>query len=173
MYIRCHPTEIYIHAEKKMRIIFRIAFVVSLLFSCGAVTALPQESLIREIEFAPFIVMPEELLHRFTAGEGTYLLVDIRPADRFAAGRIRGAVHFEWPHGGSAAPDSSGRSLHLEEPLDGILPPDIDILLIDEAGKNSFELLRFLLQRGYSRVWVVEGGMQNWPYGEYIETGAR
>jgi rhodanese-related sulfurtransferase len=155
-----------------MRIIFRFALVVFLLLSFGAVTALPQESLISEIEFAPFIVMPEELLHRFAAGEGTYLLVDIRSKDQFAAGRIRGAVHFEWPHEGTAAPDSSGRSLHLGEPLDG-MPPDIDVLLIDEAGEKSFELLRFLLRRGYSRVWVVEGGMQNWPYGEYLETGVR
>lgn len=156
-----------------MNIFFRFTLIAVLFLSTTAVTALPQESLINEIEFAPFIVMPEELLHRFVGEEGIYRLVDIRPWDRFAQAHIRGGVHLEWPHGGAGAPNSSDRHGRLEELLNGMLPPDIDIFIIDEAGEKSFELLRYLLERGYSTVWVVEGGMQNWPYREYLETSVR
>jgi rhodanese-related sulfurtransferase len=159
--------------KKNMITIFRFFLVISTVFSTVSVTALPQDTFTNEIEFASYIIMPEELLYRVAAGEGAYLLIDIRPEGRFANGHIKGAVHLEWPNEGSAAANSSDRSLHQKESLEAMLPLDIDALLIDEEGERSFELLRYLLSRGYTRVWVVEGGMQNWPYGEYLETVIR
>ncbi|MBN2324615.1 MAG: rhodanese-like domain-containing protein [Spirochaetes bacterium] len=148
-------------------------FCFFLVFAVLAVApaALPQESFINEIEFAPYIIMPEELLYRVAAGEGTYLIVDIRQADRFSKGHVRGAIRLEWPHEKTDSAESNERSPGLSEPLKTMFSSDTDLYIIDEAGNESFELLRYLLERGCSRVRVVEGGMKNWPYREYMETG--
>jgi rhodanese-related sulfurtransferase len=153
--------------------IFHFFLVISPVLSIVSVTTLPQDTFTNEIEFAYYIIMPEEPLYRVAAGEGTYLLIDIRSEGRFAMGHIKRAVHLEWPDEGSAAADSSDRSIYQKESLEAMLPLDIDLLLIDEEGERSFEFLRYLLSRGYTRVWVVEGGMQNWPYWEYLETVIR
>ncbi|HUT65950.1 MAG TPA: rhodanese-like domain-containing protein [Spirochaetota bacterium] len=132
------------------------AIVFFLLFA--AVPAMPQDVWINEIEFAPYIIMPEELLYKIIGGENDYLIIDIRPAEDYNSGHIKTAVHFLWNKNG-------GRQGSVG------LPRDREVIIVSRDGEESFDLLRYLLQKGYSDVWVVEGGMQNWLYKEHLEIG--
>jgi len=132
------------------------AIVFFLLFA--AAPAVPQDVWINEIEFAAYIIMPEELLYKIIGGENGCLVIDIRPVEDYNGGHIKTAVHFLWNKNG-------GRQGAVD------LPRDREVIIVSGDGEESFDLLRYLLQRGYSDVWVVEGGMQNWPYKEYLEIG--
>jgi rhodanese-related sulfurtransferase len=126
----------------------------------AAVPALPQDVWINEIEFAPYIIMPEKLLYMIIDGENDYLLIDIRPAEDYNSGHIKKAVHFLW------------NKKDVRQGY-GDLPRDREVIIVSSDGEKSYDLLRYLLQRGYSDVWVVEGGMQNWPYKEHLEIGGQ
>ena len=137
----------------------RIFFAAFLFIAAVAADVFPQESFVNEIEFAPYIVMPEEILYRL-AEDRAFILYDIRPSTSYEAGHITEAVHFEWQNGETDVQEARD--------ISGFFPPDIDIFLIDGEGDRSFDLLRYLLIRGHERVRVVEGGMRNWPYREYL-----
>jgi rhodanese-related sulfurtransferase len=133
---------------------------LSVILLCVTARAVPQDVWINELEFAPYIVMPEELLYRIIDGEHDCLVIDIRSKESYRNSHIRGAIHYHWDR-------SRGFS-----GSDGI-PRDRDIMIVSRDGTESFDLLQYLLQRGYTNVWVVEGGMQNWPYGEYLEKAGK
>jgi rhodanese-related sulfurtransferase len=133
---------------------------LALVLLCAAVPAAVQDVWINEIEFAPYIIMPEELLYKIIGGENDYLVIDIRPAEDYNSGHINTAVHFLWNKNG-------GRQGSVD------LPRDREVIIVSRDGEESFDLLRYLLQRGYSDVWVVEGGMQNWLYKEYLVAAER
>ena len=141
-----------------LRMAVRCVFCAAVfLLLTAAVPAVTQDVWINEIEFAPYIVMPEELLYMIADGRSDFLIVDIRSRESYERSHIKGADHYEW--------DEEGKANF------GELPSDREIMIISEDGSKSFDLLRYLLRRGYSDVWVVEGGMLNWPYEEYLVTG--
>jgi rhodanese-related sulfurtransferase len=131
---------------------------LALYFLFVTTPAAPQDVWINEIEFAPYIIMPEELLYRIIGGKSDYLILDIREQDSYRNGHIKTAVHYDW--------SGEGPKSNLED-----IPTDREVLIVSKDGSESFELLRYLLQRGYSNVLVVEGGMHNWPYREFLEAG--
>jgi rhodanese-related sulfurtransferase len=109
-------------------------------------------------ELFEYIAIPETLVERLKAGDGDLLVVDLRAARLFEQGHIRGAENRPWASG----------VFHSES---GTLPRDRDIFLVSEDGGYSFDAARLLLMKGYTRVYLVEGGMQNWPYDELLSTG--
>jgi rhodanese-related sulfurtransferase len=54
----------------------------------------------------------------------------------------------------------------LSEEVD--FPRDKIVVFVSEDGEDSFSALRYLLERGYSELWVVEGGMENWVYKDWL-----
>jgi rhodanese-related sulfurtransferase len=75
------------------------------------------------------------------------LIVDVRELDEFASERIDGAV---------LVPISSFTTRHEE------LPRDRPLLMICHAGSRSMSATMFLMQRGWTDVRNVEGGMLAW-----------
>ena len=47
-------------------------------------------------------------------------------------------------------------------------PRDMDIFIISGDGTIGFEAVRFLLENGFSRMFCVEGGMENWLYKDLL-----
>ncbi len=74
-------------------------------------------------------------------------VVDVREADEVAAGMIPGAVHI--PMG--AIPQ------RLAE-----LPHDRQIVTVCASGSRSWQVAKFLLQKGWGNVKSLRGGMGAW-----------
>ena len=150
-----------LRSEMKKKVpapILRLCGLVCIFILAAVAYGPAQDAWINEVEFAPFIVMPEELLYRIIDGDEGLYIVDIRPREAWEKIHIVRAAHFRWdPSGGTGEAAA--------------LPRDREIMIVSEDGEASFDLLKILLRSGYSDVWVVEGGMKNWPYREYLETG--
>ena len=86
----------------------------------------------------------EELL----LGAGA-LVVDLRSAEAFRTGHIRGCLHvpFEELPTRFAAPDPSARRA---------------LVLVDDTDELSHRALNLLIGRGFSWVYVMKGGMKAW-----------
>jgi rhodanese-related sulfurtransferase len=133
-----------------------LAIAAAALFTApDAVAAPPDPVFLNEIQLGEYILMPEELLYRIKSGDPDYVICDVREGELFSRMHITGAVNL---------PLESG------ELFAGyvLLPRDKDIFLVSEDGKSAFDALRFLLEKGFDRVWVVEGGMENWLYRDYL-----
>jgi len=109
-------------------------------------------------ELSEWIAMPETLVYRMQDRGGGVLIVDLRNRDRFDEARIRGAVNHPWASG-------EFRSFFAS------LPRDRDIFLVSEDGGYGLDALRLMLEAGYTKVYSIEGGMRNWPYGNLLESG--
>lgn len=72
------------------------------------------------------------------------IIVDVRPATRFAAGSLEGAVNISM--------DDIKRGKHQ-------LPKDRRILLVCERGIQSELAGLYLEADGYNQVWNFEGGL--------------
>jgi rhodanese-related sulfurtransferase len=77
----------------------------------------------------------------------TPLIVDVREPDEFAADRIAGVV---------LLPMSQLLQRHDE------LPKDRPLLMVCRSGSRSASATMFLLQRGWTDVQNVDGGMLAW-----------
>ena len=115
-----------------------------------------------ESELAAYIIMPEELLHRIKRGADDYVLVDVRGRDEYLAGHITGALNLPWEGG------------VFEERYDE-LPRDVIVILVSSDGTLALRALRVLLidayenyESSFRETFSVEGGMDNWPYREYL-----
>jgi rhodanese-related sulfurtransferase len=75
----------------------------------------------------------------------------------FRDGHISGAVNHPW--------GSSGFQTGQHE-----FPRNRDIIFISEDGVDALKAVRALLKMGYSRIYSIEGGMNNWPYDQYLES---
>ncbi len=90
-----------------------------------------------------------------TAGSG--VLVDVRELSEYCdstyvpPGHIPGAVNMPWTSGYFQA--------HYED-----LPADEDIVLVCRSGNRSNQAADFLDDRGYTRVFDMEGGMNAWTW---------
>jgi rhodanese-related sulfurtransferase len=85
------------------------------------------------------------------SGSGA-LVVDLRSAEAFRAGHIRGSLHvpFEDLATRFAAPDPKARRA---------------LILVDETDAQSHLALELLVERGFSWVYVMKGGMRAWRRG--------
>ena len=79
--------------------------------------------------------------------DGGPLLVDVREADEFATERAEGAI---------LLPISEFAERHTE------LPRDRPLLMICQSGSRSMSATMFLLQRGWTDVRNLEGGIAAW-----------
>ncbi len=82
------------------------------------------------------------------AGSGA-LVVDLRSAEAFRTGHIRGCLHvpFDELPNRFATPDPMARRA---------------LILVDETDKLSHQAFDLLTQRGFSWLYVMKGGMRAW-----------
>jgi rhodanese-related sulfurtransferase len=109
-----------------------------------------------EMEFNEFIVMPEEVMYKIRNGDSDFELYDIRGSNKYAKRHITGAENYPWADGS------------LMESFESF-PMDRNIYIISEDGTIGFDALRFLLEKGFSRVYNIEGGMANWLYKDLLK----
>jgi rhodanese-related sulfurtransferase len=109
-----------------------------------------------EVEFSEFIVMPEEVMYKIRNGDSDFELYDVRGSNKYAKRHIIGAENYPWADGS------------LMESFESF-PMDRNIYIISEDGTIGFDALRFLLEKGFSRVYNIEGGMANWLYKDLLK----
>lgn len=96
---------------------------------------------------APVEVMAIETLRKRIEQGSAPVIVDVRESDEWDAGHISQARHiplFELPQ-------------RVEE-----LDPEEEIVLVCKSGYRSLRAGLFLKQRGFERVWNLDGGMDAW-----------
>jgi NADPH-dependent 2,4-dienoyl-CoA reductase/sulfur reductase-like enzyme/rhodanese-related sulfurtransferase len=93
-------------------------------------------------------ISPVGLRQRMLAGN-TPLLLDVRQPMEYAEVRLRGSRHI---------PLGSLRG-RLNE-----LPRDETIVVVCSIGLRSYEASLILKANGFEDVWVLDGGLQSWPY---------
>lgn len=89
----------------------------------------------------------EELMRRDTA----LVLLDVRPADQFAAEHIPGSINI--PLDRIEENMSTLRTFHRTQR---------NVVIISRDGKDARRLTRRLLQRKFNRVWYLHGGIEAW-----------
>ncbi len=96
----------------------------------------------------PFMAM-DELARRIASRSNSFVVLDVRERDAWAAAHIPGAVHL-----------SRGQ---LELRINDVLPdPSVEILTICEYGKISTLAAATLRELGFQRVTALDGGMAAW-----------
>ncbi len=107
----------------------------------------------------PFMAM-DELARRIAARSNSFVVLDVRERDAWAAAHIPGAVHL-----------SRGQ---LELRINEVLPdPSVEILTICEFGKISTLAAATLRELGFQRVTALDGGMAAWrESGGAVESAA-
>ncbi|UCB45949.1 MAG: rhodanese-like domain-containing protein [Spirochaetota bacterium] len=123
-----------------------------------ASSSIAQDTFINEIEFSPYIAMPESLLYKLINKDTDFIIYDVRAPESFKRGHISGAVNIPWEKWDALS-------------IDADIPKDKIVVLVSEDGEESFSALKYLLEKGYSELWVIEGGMQNWMYKDWISRG--
>ena len=109
----------------------------ALLLSCGV-----------SAEDRKFETMTAEGVHQRLQSEAEKpLVVDVREPDEFEAGHIREAL---------LAPLGD-----VEKQLAGV-PKEREIILVCRSGRRSGIAAKALAERGYSKLWNMEGGMLAW-----------
>jgi rhodanese-related sulfurtransferase len=108
-----------------------------------------------EIELAEYIVMPEILVYKIWAGHTDFVLYDIRSKGEYDAKHVTGAVNLPW------------EDMAFQNEKDNF-PGDKDIFIISVDGTLSFDAVRFLIENGFSRMYCIEGGMDNWLYKDLL-----
>jgi len=109
-----------------------------------------------EIFLNDYIMMPETLLQRIQAHKKDFVLYDLREPYLYAQGHVRGARQCTW-HDGNFKRKSRDFAL------------DKDIIVISRNGGNGIRAVKFLLNRDFTRIYSIEGGMENWLYSKYLE----
>jgi rhodanese-related sulfurtransferase len=108
-----------------------------------------------EIELAEYIVMPEILVYKLRAGETDFVIYDVRSKAEYESKHVTDSVNLPW------------EEMVFQDKLESF-PKDKDIYIISGDGTLSFEAVRFLLENGFSRMFCVEGGMENWLYKDLL-----
>jgi phage shock protein E len=92
--------------------------------------------------------MTAQAVHQSLLAEGAKpLVVDVREPDEFEAGHIREAL---------LAPLAN-----VEKDLASV-PKDREIVLVCRSGRRSRIAAKMLSERGYTKLWNMEGGMLAW-----------
>jgi rhodanese-related sulfurtransferase len=136
--------------------LFHTLLVAVLLITCASLYSQnwSKYDFADDLEFTEYVVMPEILLHKIMQKE-EFILVDIRSEKDFNASHITGAVSYPW--------DSREFQKQSEQ-----FPRDRDLYVISADGADGFDAVRLLLEKGFSRVYTIEGGVANWPYTKYL-----
>ncbi|HEB30491.1 MAG TPA: rhodanese-like domain-containing protein [Spirochaetes bacterium] len=108
-----------------------------------------------EIELAEYIVMPEILVDKIMAGHTDFVLYDIRSKGEYDAKHVTGAVNLPW------------EDMAFQNEKDSF-SRDKDIFIISGDGTVSFDAVRFLIGNGFSWMYCIEGGMDNWLYKDLL-----
>ena len=108
-----------------------------------------------EIELAEYIVMPEILVYKIRSGHTDFVLYDIRPEGEYDAKHVTGAINLPW------------ETMVFQDKWES-LPGDKEIYIISGDGTLSFDAVRFLIENGFSRMYCIVGGMDNWLYKDLL-----
>ncbi len=94
-----------------------------------------------------FQTLDPPFLQELLRGPEPPQLIDIRSAAEFARGTIAGARHIEL----AALPGSTSE-----------LEPEAPLVLICMSGARSAQACAFLAQRGFDRLYSLNGGLAAW-----------
>jgi thiosulfate/3-mercaptopyruvate sulfurtransferase len=115
---------------------------------------------------APLLTTPAELASEL-AGATPPLLIDLRPAEQFAQGHIRTAVHLDlWGLSLIDTDDAPLRAFmwmigHLFS-LRGVTPDRPIVVYETDSGMRAARALWFLEYLGHPHVRVLDGGIRAW-----------
>jgi len=115
---------------------------------------------------APLLTTPAELASEL-AGATPPLLIDLRPAEQFAQGHIRTAVHLDlWGLSLIDTDDAPLRAFmwmigHLFS-LRGVTPDRPVVVYETDSGMRAARALWFLEYLGHPHVRVLDGGIRAW-----------
>jgi|GEM_PF-358090 len=114
------------------------------------------------------MIKPEELKNWLTSGKKV-ILVDIQPHEAFVKAHIKGAIET------NAYPAKKDEE---KKRLDKVLPiiqksNDPVIILCPRGGGGARNTYDYLKSKGVpeNRLYILEGGMEKWPYPELLERG--
>ena len=93
------------------------------------------------------LISPETLQQRLSGKGAKPLVVDVREVEEYQSGHIAGA---------RLAPLAK-----VEEGLAGV-PRDRELVLVCRSGRRSAKAYELLAERGFTRLWNLEGGMLAW-----------
>src|ERR1700730_2965768 len=122
------------------------------------------------------LITPEQLALELD-GQAAPRLLDLRPAESFAQGHIRGAVHFDlW---GISLIDTDEAPLrafmwmigHLFS-LRGVTPDRPVVVYEEDSGMRAARAFWFLEYLGHPNVKVLDGGMRAWKSAGFPVTTA-
>ena len=138
-------------------IFFNTLLIAVFLFACPALHCQnwTKHDFADELEFTEYVVMPEILLYKLMREEKDFVLYDIRSEKEFNASHIAGAKNLPW---------ESGKFLEHSDQF----PTDKALYIVSADGIDGFDAVRLLLEKGFARVYTIEGGLANWPYTKYI-----
>jgi phage shock protein E len=94
-------------------------------------------------------IAAEELSQTFAREKERFVVVDVRTDEEFQSGHIPGAIHI--PH------DEMEERAHELESV-----KDRNILLVCRSGRRSVIAAHVLADKGFRRLFNLEGGMLEW-----------
>jgi rhodanese-related sulfurtransferase len=135
----------------------------------GSSTAFSQISR-DEIELMAFIVMPETLMYRMLNNAHDFVLIDVRSEEEFRSAHIRGAVNYPWEGGAFSGnlDKLAGDKIVFIVSKDGTLALRALRLFLEHRYGESY--VQFLNMRDEQPVYCIEGGMDNWPYTQFLDS---
>lgn len=149
----------------KKLIVFTISLFV--LISCQTKTGnLTVDEMVEQAAKIVNLSSPDELM-KIMEGEENFTVIDVRQSNEHYHGYIPGAVNV--PRGSiefSIGTESFWENEGLYMPL-----PEEIIILYCKKGKRSILAAQTLMQMGYKKVLVLDGGWKNWEltFPDYCE----
>lgn len=108
-------------------------------------TTIDTKGLAYKIEHELDHVTPAELKQWIDSGKTDLQLIDLRGEEEFLAYHIPGSERMDLP-----------------TLVDTALERNVDIVLYSEGGVHSAQAMFLLWARGYTRVYMLKGGIQAW-----------
>lgn len=134
---------------RSLALVVLIIFIILPIYFCMADNN--EEYTMLEYRYNDYIIMPETLVYKIKQNADDYILYDVRQPEAYSKSHIIGAKSLPW--GGVE------KNFNIYD-----FPKDKQIILISSDGFYSLKALELLLNNGFTSVYSIEGGMDNWPY---------
>ena len=140
-----------------MKNILLLLSLISILFSCSHGGNLTADTMVENAQKSVKTIAPKDVM-QIMEGEDVFTLVDVRQKDEYYYGFIPGSVNI--PRG-SIEFNIAGEEFWENE---GLYKPmsDETLILYCKKGKRSLLAAQTLMQMGYKKVMVIDGGWKNW-----------
>jgi len=134
---------------RALSLIIITIFIVLPIYFCMADNN--EEYTMLEYRYNDYIIMPETLVYKIRQNADDYVLYDVRKPEAYSESHVVGAKNLPW--------SSIEKYFNISD-----FPKSKQIILISSDGFYSLKALEFLLNSGFTSVYSIEGGMDNWPY---------